>query len=457
MITRPTDPPVKLKAAPNRIKFTQLTCERLPVPTEGHTISWDTNLPGFGIRVASTGRRTWITMYKIRGKAVMESIGSMALIPSVAAARERARASMDRARSGVNPVKERKQQEAAEQKAAIEKAYKLEQLIEDFVRRHHHSSRPSTVREARRLCRRALPWLGDKPVKEISKADILATINDLAQTRRNVWRGNTGPALGEASGVLKHLRSCFRWALDADLVDKDPTAGIRDPRGKKGERDRVLDETEIKALWQVAEELSFPFGPIVQLMLLTTAREKEVGDLPWRELGDLQKRIWALPGERTKNHRALDIHLSDLALEIISKIPRFTGDSGFVFSVDGTKPVSSYSDAKQRIDTAGRDPARHGELDISRFAAQRLQPHGTAGCHAAHCRCDTEPQKRLDHRRRRSLQPVRLSRRAQGGIGSVGRACREIGRRQCRRAASALRGHNALLPRLLQAKPGWRV
>ena len=76
---------------------------------------------------------------------------------------------------------------------------------------------------------------------EIAKSDILALINDLSETRLNTWRGNRGPALAEASGVLRHLRTCFRWAVDNDLIERDPTQGVRSPIGK-GERERVLTE-----------------------------------------------------------------------------------------------------------------------------------------------------------------------------------------------------------------------
>jgi hypothetical protein len=44
------------------------------------------------------------------------------------------------------------------------------------AKKHHgrRGSRPSTVYEARRLFKRALAYLGDKPVHEITKKDILA-------------------------------------------------------------------------------------------------------------------------------------------------------------------------------------------------------------------------------------------------------------------------------------------
>jgi integrase len=157
--------------------------------------------------------------------------------------------------------------------------------------------------------------------------------------------------LVEASGVLRHLRSCFRWAVDQDLIERDPTQGVRDPAGSKRERERkrVLSDKEIVALWQVCDEIGFPFGPIVKLLLLTGQREMEVGELPWSEL-DTENRTWALPGERTKNRQPHEIHLSALARAVIAGIPRFADNKDLVFSLNGTKAVQSYSDAKARID-----------------------------------------------------------------------------------------------------------
>jgi integrase len=380
----------KPKATPNRVKLTQLICERTRPPEQGATTIWDANLPGFGLRISAKGRRSWVAMYRVDGVLVMETIGTMSLIPSLADARTRARESMEKARRGIHPVHERKQQAAAEQAQAIADAFTLDKLIEDFIKKHHRQSRPGTIYEVRRLCRRALPYIGDKPVKQISKADVLGMVNDLSETRLHKWRGNDkGGSLSEASGVLRHLRTCFRWALDEDLVDKDPTQGVRDPSGgAKHERERVLSEDEIVALWQVVESLGYPWSGLIQLLILTGAREREIGDMPWSEL-DLRRRVWHLPSSRAKNHNAHDVPLSNLALEIINRIPRFVGEHDFLFSVTGTQPVTSYADCKVRIDKLMAEKLGNVEgwtyHDLRRscashMAAIGIQPHVLEAC-----------------------------------------------------------------------------
>jgi integrase len=190
-------------------------------------------------------------------------------------------------------------------------------------------------------------------VRAITKADILLMVNQLADTRINKWRGNEGGSLYEAAGVLTHLRTCFRWALSENLVESDPTAGVRNPNDNKRERERVLSETEIRALWKVCDGIGYPYGQLIQLLILTGQRLREVAEMPWGELDlDPDNRVWHLPSERAKNGNAHDIHLSDLALEIIAKLPRFAraGKTSFVFSVTGAHAISTFSYHKRQID-----------------------------------------------------------------------------------------------------------
>src|SRR5208337_778252 len=99
-------------------KLTQAAVEKLKVPDRGRVEFWDSQLPGFGLRISDSGRKTWVALYRVGGKLVRETIGTGALIPNVAEARERARQSMQKAQAGQNPVKARREQAAM---AAVER------------------------------------------------------------------------------------------------------------------------------------------------------------------------------------------------------------------------------------------------------------------------------------------------------------------------------------------------
>src|SRR5688572_11294175 len=85
--------PAKPRAAPNRDSLTQAKVQRMVPPATGYLTIWDRNLPGFGVRISSRGRKTWIAMYRVAGSKqdVMESIDTFARLPSIDEARERAR------------------------------------------------------------------------------------------------------------------------------------------------------------------------------------------------------------------------------------------------------------------------------------------------------------------------------------------------------------------------------
>ena len=72
------------------IRLTQRAIETLKPPAAGRVEYWDSHLPGFGLRVARSGRKTWVAMYRVDGKLIRETVGTLALIPNVAEARDRA-------------------------------------------------------------------------------------------------------------------------------------------------------------------------------------------------------------------------------------------------------------------------------------------------------------------------------------------------------------------------------
>ena len=71
--------------------LTQLIVERFKPPKSGRVVHWDALFPGFGLRITDKSSRSWIAMYRVKGKAVMQTLGSLALIPKVDDARQHAR------------------------------------------------------------------------------------------------------------------------------------------------------------------------------------------------------------------------------------------------------------------------------------------------------------------------------------------------------------------------------
>lgn len=317
--------------------LTQLAVDRLGPPVAGRAEYWDTHLRGFGLRISSSGQKSWMVMFRVKGerRQVRQTLGSLSDIPSVADARAQALQNLEAARRGTDP--RQKKLGTAEGLEEVEAPSSVAAAGTRFLREHAEKHcRPSTAAEHRRMFDREINanW-GARPVALITKRDINALLDAKALTY---------PL--QANELRKHLRTFFRWAKDEELVAVDPTEGTR-LRAKPQARDRVLSDAELIWFWRACDELGWPFGRIAQLLLLTSQRRDEVGGTRWRELEPLERRLWVIPGERTKNGKVHEVHLCPFAVEILGSLPRL---GEILFSTTGVTPPSGYSRAKWRLD-----------------------------------------------------------------------------------------------------------
>jgi hypothetical protein len=89
------------------LKLTPPAVDRLKPPASGRVEYWDSQCPGFGLRVSAPakgrdGSKTWQVLYRVNGKLVRETIGTLATFPIVAQARALARASLQQAQRGTS-------------------------------------------------------------------------------------------------------------------------------------------------------------------------------------------------------------------------------------------------------------------------------------------------------------------------------------------------------------------
>lgn len=324
------------------IRLTQIAVEKLAAPAR-RTIYWDRHLPGFGLRITPNGAKSWIASYRLAdGRKVMETIGTLARLSDVADARQAARDSMTKAAAGDNPVAEKRTAAARNEASTVAAA------VARYLAGCDRNLKPKTAREWRRIFEHdVLPCWGDRPLAEVAKADVLALVNDKAARRERKRQGSADGAAVQAGKMLTRLRTFFAWAIANDLIAADPATGVRRP-AKEASRDRVLSDGEIAAFWTGCDGLGAPFGPLFKLLLLTAQREGEVAGIRWAEL-DIDNRVWAIPGARSKNGKPHTVHLNALAMEIIEQIPRIDGQD-LLFSGTGKTPVSGFSRAKTRID-----------------------------------------------------------------------------------------------------------
>jgi integrase len=160
--------------------------------------------------------------------------------------------------------------------------------------------------------------------------------------------------------------------VENEIVTVSPIAGVKPP-AVEASRDRVLSDDELKRLWQAALKMGFPFGPLVQLLILTGQRRGEVAGMEWAEL-DLEKGLWTLPRERTKNDRRHEVPLSEQAIDLIQQLPRIS--DRYAFSINGTAPINSFGKNKDHLDELLPDMPAWVLHDIRRSVASGMAKLG---------------------------------------------------------------------------------
>jgi integrase len=363
----------------NRFNFTQTKVEGLPTPTDGYVNYWDESLAGFGVRVSNQGVKTYFVQYRVRQpngklKERQETIGRASFL-TVREARNRAIASKAKASSGVDPVGERREKEAEAKAEQADKEFTLAKLVDRYMTEHaNKKTRASTAETTKGLLKRWTNKLGTRPASSIKKADVLAFLNDYRASRQ-------GEGAAQSNHYLRKLAHVYTWAENKGLVEANPTKGVASEK-LDNDRDRYLTDAEIVALWQACDKVGWPSGPIFKLLLLTGQRAAEIGAMRWNEI-DETNRVLNLPASRVKNKKAHIVHLNDLAMEIIGKLPRING-SKFVFTTNGTAPFCNYDYSKKRLQKLMGDVPGSEDLipwtphDLRRTAVSKMVEIGIA-------------------------------------------------------------------------------
>jgi integrase len=296
-------------------------------------------------------------MYRVRRRAVMETLGTVGLVPKVDEARQMARDSLLKARAGVNPVEERKRARAEAAAAAVNKET-LQAVVARYLDRHAKSRQaPETLAETmRQLNKDILPRWGDRDIASITENDV-RRLRDEVHERAPI----------AANRVLSKLSTLFAWALREGYIDVNPTLRV-DSITEEKSRDRWLTDDEIVKFWSACDQSGWPYGPLFQLLLLTAQRRDEVAGIEWNEV-DLGNRVWLLPAEKAKNELAHEIQFGPLAISIITSLPRM--GHRLIFTTDGTKPLRGWSASKAKLDRLmGGDNMQPWRLhDLRRTAA----------------------------------------------------------------------------------------
>jgi len=270
--------------------------------------------------------------------------------------------------------KERQRQKQLDEQAELARQQALITVRDLFERwaATDLQNRKDGGKEIRRMFEKdVLPFIGGLAVADVKKGHI-TEITD-ALLLRGVNR--------MAKLILSLVRQMFRFAVDRDLIEFDPTASIRKSKigGKSVERDRVLTDDEIRALFrQLPDAHLIPSTECaIWIMLSTCCRVGELSKARWEHV-DFNARTWTIPDEHSKNGKPHTIYLSDFALKQFERLAAFRESDTWLF-MDRTKTthVCDKSISKQINDrqTDRNLSNRSAHKDALRLSGGKWTPH----------------------------------------------------------------------------------
>lgn len=294
------------------------------------------------LRIRPTGSKVWIYKYMWEGKIIPMTIKGRTLAQIRAQAntfnewldigirqedgtfvktspKYKLEADDQRVKAEIDAERIRLMRERLEAESRIT----VSQLFERWMRLGL-SERKDTKEIRRMFNKDVLPTLGHLLVEDIRKANIVQVLNDIQA--RGVTR--------MLKLMLSQMRQMFRFAVDQDIIESDPTASIRKDKvgGRDTVRDRVLEDKEIKQLYGIlpSSGLSKHAQAAVWLMLSTCCRVGELMAAEWSHI-DLVAGTWTIPAENAKNGKKHTIYLSTFALSQFSNLENLNIISKWVF------------------------------------------------------------------------------------------------------------------------------
>ncbi len=237
-------------------KLTQKSIDRLPPATGKRYEVRDGLVLSLILRISNKGRKVWYLAARIDCHSRRIKIGSYPIL-SLADAREQARSIQRDIQLGLFGQEE--------------KAQTLGETIPKFIE-IYAKPRNRDWRGSERVLTK-FERLNNRPLDEIKRADIVRVLDDIA----------AGGAPFRANRALAAIRKLFNWCVDRGTLEVNPVAGLKPPT-KEVSRDRVLSDDELLACWTSADAEGFPFGPFVQLLILTGQRRGEVSGMRWPEI-----------------------------------------------------------------------------------------------------------------------------------------------------------------------------
>jgi integrase len=317
---------------------------------------------------AQPASKWWRFKYMFDGKSKTLSFGTYPDI-SLSEARERRQEARNKLANGVDPGEIRKAQK--EEQAADKLTFEI--VARDWYAKNERvwsQSHCNTI--MRRLVRDIFPVIGNRPIAEIKRSEIVALLKSI-----------DAKGITETADRIKiYCGQIFRYALNNDWIDSNPATDLKDIISKRIENNHaaITDPKEAASLLRAidAYQGTFAVKCALQLAPMFFVRPGELQKAEWSEI-DLETAEWNIPVERMKlsklekMKRKGEFHLVPLsrqAIAILQELHKLTGAGQYLFPSlrSNKRPMSNIAmlSALRRMGFTSDEMTTHGFRAMAR-------------------------------------------------------------------------------------------
>lgn len=331
-------------------KLTKTAIDALSA-TEKEAWLWDTELPGFGVRCTTAGRKTYVARYRTKeGTQRKQVLGRTCDMPPDKA-RDLARKVFTQVAEGADPMAARKAEKPDSTKT-------VEAMFKAYVAHMRSKGQVSATEVERCLliaANNAADFLGrDKPAAAIKADDVVSYIASIFKAGHR----------GAADKHRGYVSAAFGWAIRSTNdytvehrqdwgIQHNPVMDVAKDPGARKRRDRNLSAPEVHKLWNATQPGSPHFAletaACIRVLIACGQRVQETLRIEGGEI-DLVNKIWRMPAHKTKgkkdNH---NIPLPDVILGDLHLLKSIHGD-GYLFPTQDGEGLLHHTTVMQAIE-----------------------------------------------------------------------------------------------------------
>lgn len=298
---------------------------------------------GLVLEIRPSGKKVFLFRFQWNKKPQTITLGNYPSL-SLAEARNQALAYRGSIDKGIDP----------RQKVDEEKQQKLTFafIAEQWHQKNKHRWKEVTSnRHYKSLVRDVYPFIGEKPIDDVTKHDLLQIIypHELKGHHEITHR------------LHDRLQSIFEFAVGASLTDNYPFIGLKkalSPKPRVTNQPAIRPDEAHEMLEVIRQSPATKINKIyVELLAHLFTRPSELRLAQWNEF-NLQQAEWHIPADRMKMAAAHWVPLSPQAIKLLKELRLLTGFTHYLFNsptATNPQPISETSARKLLHNTGYKD------------------------------------------------------------------------------------------------------